>query len=609
MEKQLETVNNGSNYQFGDKMTIANNERSKFDLSHLNTLTIKGAGEVIPIDIIETLPNDDIDITVNGLIRVMPQVVPLYSNQRLYIYAFYSRGGDLWSEFNTFMTKGYTGNEVLEIPTQKEKNFFSNTQTVKPDSLLDYMGIPIGTKATTIMDKKNLLPEMMYLRIWRDYFVNKNYFINNRAILPNNDADFRLNKNGDIQSLVDNNYKLKLDSEFNSTDGNLKISNPYLILGKFYHEYPKDYFTSALPWTQRGTEPEIALNINNGEMNITFDNFKGEFGDNIKINITDTVADNYEHNAVIQKYLNEENQTRLTIKNEGGGTNQVSFYYQSTDPISNKKEIYPQLNGTAPAELTGVVGNITLNQIRELAIAQTELEKLARTDGSYGEFGLTFFGEKSKRADDYKPVYIGGTVTTLQFTEVVQQSESGTTPLGTYAGHGIATQTDGYIGHVHCDDYGYIMILASIMPDVYYSQGLEKKWSRLYQSQYYLPERARLGLQPILNQEIYLDNETDNKNQELWAYQNPFDEYRYKNNEIHGKIADSTNQSFYPYTQSRQFNKLPNWSKEFATATPDQVRTDYLSAPSEDAYSAQFSIKIEALRPLPYKPIPAPILN
>lgn len=604
MEKQLETVNNGSNYQFGDKMTIANNERSKFDLSHLNTLTIKGAGEVIPIDIIETLPNDDIDITVNGLIRVMPQVVPLYSNQRLYIYAFYSRGGDLWSEFNTFMTKGYTGNEVLEIPTQKEKNLFSNTQTVKPDSLLDYMGIPIGTKATTIMNKKNLLPEMMYLRIWRDYFVNKNYYINNRAILPNNDADFRLNKNGDIQSLADNNYTLKLDSEFNSNDGNLKISKPYLILGKFYHEYPKDYFTSALPWTQRGTEPEIALNINNGEMNITFDNFKGSFGpgENLAISIKKTDPRNINlQDAKIS------GSTSVNIGNEDDNIGITIGYKGPT--LTFDEEIYPQLNGTAPAEVNGIVGNITLNQIRELAIAQTELEKLARTDGSYGEFGLTFFGEKSKRADDYKPVYIGGTVTTLQFTEVVQQSESGTTPLGTYAGHGIATQTDGYIGHVHCDDYGYIMILASIMPDVYYAQGLEKKWSRLYQSQYYLPERARLGLQPILNQEIYLDNETDNKNQELWAYQNPFDEYRYKNNEIHGKIADSTNQSFYPYTQSRQFNKLPNWSKEFATATPDQVRTDYLSAPSEDAYSAQFSIKIEALRPLPYKPIPAPILN
>ena len=78
---------------------------------------------------------------------------------------------------------------------------------------------------------------------------------------------------------------------------------------------------------------------------------------------------------------------------------------------------------------------IKMADIRKLAIEQTELEKMARTDGSYAEFGLTFFGIVSKNAVDHKPVYIGGSYKEITYTEVVQTSESGNTPLGSYVGH------------------------------------------------------------------------------------------------------------------------------------------------------------------------------
>lgn len=93
----------------------------------------------------------------------------------------------------------------------------------------------------------------------------------------------------------------------------------------------------------------------------------------------------------------------------------------------------------------------------------------------------------------------------------------------------------------------------------------------------------------------------------MWAYQNPFDYLRYMPNRIHGKIADPENKSFFPYTQSRKFDSLPNWGRGFSVA--DDVRKDYLFAKNEDAYSAQFSINVRAVRPLPYKPIPAEIIN
>ena len=113
----LESVDSGSNYKFGDKMEKSRPPRSLFDLSHLNTLTIPNAGMLVPIALWETLPHDDFDISVDCLLRVMPQVVPLYSRQRLYIYGFYSRYSDLWVNWQVFKDKGYTGTDNRTIPT------------------------------------------------------------------------------------------------------------------------------------------------------------------------------------------------------------------------------------------------------------------------------------------------------------------------------------------------------------------------------------------------------------------------------------------------------------------------------------------------------------
>ena len=130
------------------------------------------------------------------------------------------------------------------------------------------------------------------------------------------------------------------------------------------------------------------------------------------------------------------------------------------------------------------------------------------------------------------------------------------------------------------------------------------------ESDKYKPERARLGMQPILNKELFYAGNNGNDvgdDNYLWAYQNPYDWLRYLPNKIHGKIADTTNKSFFPYTQSRKFTQLPNWGRSFSEAK--NVRKDYLYAPIEDAYSAQFSMNIRAVRPIPYKATPAQIIN
>ncbi|MEM1986747.1 MAG: major capsid protein [Nitrososphaeria archaeon] len=581
--KTLDAFDSGSNYKFGDKLQRPMLPRSLFDLSHLNTMTIDNAGELIPIALFETVPGDSFELSVKSLLRVLPLAVPLYSKQRLYIHAFYSRMSDLWNNAQTFMTKGYTGNTVLKIPTLNDNNLkpFGFTPAVEPNTLFDYLGIPIGTTRSQIIDADiNALPFMMYKRIYRDYYMNKNFYINNRRMLPDDDHDFMLDNQGNIVS--------------NSNPGTGEI-----LLGDIeYRDYPQDYFLSALPFPQRGDTPTLGFNL-------TIDNL-------MDVGVTDQGV----WKPLFASFWRAGNGAIGTAQ-DGMAPFNISDSYSTDDSINalafGSKNAAgqaavaqtPDLSIQTKLEDALAYSSITLNQLRELSSQQAILEKMARTDGSYAEFGLTFFNRVSKSAQDYKPLFIGGTYQSIAFTEVLQTTPTADSPLGNYAGHGLSYNDNGYIGTVDCDDYGYIMLIASIMPDVYYSQGLDRTLTKSLQSDMYLPERAKLGMREILNKELYFtgDPEVDN---DLFAYQTPYDELRYKNSVIHGKIADPSALSFFPYTQSRKFTSLPTYSQSFAKA--NTVRKDYLAAPTEVAYTAQFDIQCRAVRPIPYNPVPAQII-
>lgn len=558
---KLDSIDSGSNYRFGDKLSEAFPPRSVFDLSHLSTTTIDNAGYLIPISTFEVLPGDDIDLSVSSLLRVMPQVVPLYSRQRLYLHAFYSRLSDCWSGFNTFMSRGRDGKFLGKVPTiSKDMLGYQDNDKIVAGSLADYLGLPQGVKYADLATAGvSVLPFVMYQRVWRDYFCNPNFYNGDSVLFPADDSRFRVLDSGVFESGI-----------------------PTLKLGQLLPRcYPDDMFTSALPFPQRGDTPSISFLPTK----------------DIKLGTTDGVIDNF----FLALHANS---FELNF-NKGDTVN------LGTLGLSNHLPVEASTSTTFEDKVLGLPRgtdfgfSVTLDQLRQLAVAQAELEKMARTDGSYSDFGLTFFGIRPKNAQDFKPLYIGGSYQAISFTEVLQTSAtSADSALGQYAGHGISADS-ARLGSFRADDYGMVMIVASLMPDIYYSQGLSKLWTRSLQSEFYLPERARLGMQPVLSKELYFSGNSVQDNN-LFAYQSAFDDYRYMASRISGKLADSANHSFFPYTQSRKFSSVPTFSKEFIEAR--DVRKDYLFAPSEVAYTAQFSIGVRAVRALPYRAVPAQLI-
>lgn len=622
----LEAFDTGSNYHFNNEQPPARPPRDGFNLSHLHTTTIENAGLVIPIMTIRCVPGDSFDFNVSSLLRVLPQVVPPYSGQRGYIHVFKARDTDLFDYAAEYMTKGYTGTSVLQKPIMTADNMGEYwSKKIAPGDLLDYLGLPQGwspEELTKITGGICVCPVFMYWKAVNQFYRNKNTQINDRVRLPNSFDELRLNNKSELIS----NKNADVSSEY--PDGNLSKKVTFGSLE--YRDWSADYFTSGFPSPQRGNAPTLGASASGGS--------------SIPVSLAvDPVTGTGSFKSISSDIIMA---TGMKVWNPGSTSNTpadvfmpANGQYIGASPSSslvrylylNKSDFLTSMkrnlgidfvqDGTSYAR--GEIGlndldiNITLDQIRRLAISQDELERMAKTDGTFAAFGQVFFGVSSKNSNDYQLQYVGGSYQKIQFSEVLQTSATTDTSfLGQYAGHGISVQTNGDCGHVDCDEHGYIMMLFSVMPDTYYHQGLAPEWTILTQDEEFLPDRERIGLVPVLNREIFFtDDESDDSTpespryvaNELFIYQAPFDYMRFMANRISGKIADSTNKSFYPYTQAREFTETPSWNADFLKA--DNIRKDYLAAGNEVAYTAQFNINVRSVRPLPYFHQPAQVLN
>ena len=182
-------------------------------------------------------------------------------------------------------------------------------------------------------------------------------------------------------------------------------------------------------------------------------------------------------------------------------------------------------------------------------------------------------------------------------SEVLQTSQTGTTPQGNLAGHGIVAGRHN-IGRYHVQEYGVIMGIMSVLPKPAYQQGIDRAWLRTTKYDFYSPEFANLSEQAIYNEEIYLSPSTAT-NRTIWGYQGRFDEMRYKPDKVAGAFRSSLDY----WHLGRKFASLPALSSTFGHVDPTTI-TRIFAVPTADHLYVHWGNSVRAMRPLPPQNIP-----
>lgn len=320
--------------------------------------------------------------------------------------------------------------------------------------------------------------------------------------------------------------------------------------------WKKDYFTSALLWQQRGTAPALPI-VGSTKAVWQQDTFRNDGTSPI---------------AALQAYQGTQTPGRLYINDAAGIINARKAFNDNTVDLSTASPL-------------------SIADIRVSFQVQRFLERNARAGVRYTEFLKAQFGGVSPRDDRLdRPEYVGGMKAPIIFSEVLQTSETDTTPQGNLAGHGLSVNATP-IGKYRAQEFGILIGIMRVMPEPSYQQGINRQWLRKTKYDYYFPVFANLSEQEIYRGEIYWKgNDTDD--QTVFGFCGAYDEMRVKNNMVHGAFR-----STYDYWHlGRQFGSAPALNEEFIKCVP---RKDIFAVPTEPGLLVQYGNIIKALRPMP----------
>lgn len=302
--------------------------------------------------------------------------------------------------------------------------------------------------------------------------------------------------------------------------------------------WEKDYFTAALPWLQRGSAPALPVS-----------------------------------------------------------GSAVWPGFEPSDPFNMLGDLTESPRLPYNSDTLSVLNNNTLTtstfDISDLRLAfqiQKYLERDARGGARYTEWLRAHHGTSPTDDRLDRPEYIGGTRSPIIFSEVLQTSESGSTPQGNLAGHGIGV-SDGFVGSYRAEEYGCIIGIMRIVPRPAYHQGINRQWLKDTRFDFFDPLFVNLSEQEVIRAELYADSSSTNNNT-VFGYQGRYDEMRYKPNMVCGKLHSSLDH----WTIVRNFSSAPILNQTFIECVP---RKDYLAAPSDSTFIVRFANLIKAIRPIP----------
>ena len=534
-------------------------KRNVFNLSYENKLTMN-MGELVPIMCMPIVPGDKFRVNTEALVRLAPLVAPMMHRVNVYTHYFFVPNRLVWSDWEDFITKGVDGEDAPVLPFFSLSPGWSSGQFaagIQNGSLWDYLGLPTAKSAGGVaisgadpngVDyptgfRVSVLPFRAYQLIYNEYYRDQN-----------------------LTDPVD----ISMSSGFVSDDQQV-----FNLLKLRRRAWEKDYFTSALPWLQRG--PEVTVPIG------------GSFG-NV---ILDKDATNPQRFVLADGSTTQPNPgSNLIIGRNGiSGAGRLTYGNNTGAPIADT-DLYLDPNGTYKVELEDN-GGISIQDLRTSNALQRWFERNARGGSRYIEQILAHFGVRSSDARLQRPQFLGGGKMPVAVSEVLQTSSTdATSPQANMAGHGISAGVNNGFRH-YFEEHGYVIGLMSIMPRTGYQQGVPRDFTKFDNMDFYFPEFAHLSEQEIKNQELYVSNDPT-YNEGTFGYTPRYAEYKYHESEAHGDFRG--NMSFWHL--NRIFNDKPNLNTTFVECNPSN-RVFATSQTQDDKFWVQIYQDVKALRLMP----------
>lgn len=521
--------------------------RTRFNRDQ-TVLTTFDSGKLIPFYVDEVLPGDTFNVDTAAIIRMTTPKYPVFDDAFIDFYYFYSPNRILWDDFKQFMgevdNKPWMPTTEYKVPQIVIKGT-STEKLPRENSILDYMGVPTKIDAEFSI---NALPVRAYVMIWNEFFRDEN--VENAAVLKTDSQNVNYEDRSETLDLI-------LEDA--------RKGGRCLPVNKFH-----DYFTSCLPYPQRG--PEVAVPV-----------------------LGNAVVKGYSD----KKLINELKEGQQIIPVSAGTVQPGSVIM-----TSNAETMlgYTGSKAYLGADLSTTTAT-TVNDLRKAVAVQQYYEALARGGSRYREQVQALWDVVISDKTVQIPEYLGGGRYHVNINQIVQTSGQQTntdTPIGETGAMSVTPINESSFTKSF-EEHGFVIGVCCVRHNHSYQQGLERFWSRTDRLDYYVPQFANLGEQPVKKKEIMLTGKPTDE--ETFGYQEAWSDYRMKPNRVSGLMRSNATDSLDFWHYADNYDKVPTLSQEWMTEGKTEIART-LIVQNEPQFFGAIRVANKTTRRMPLYSVP-----